>query len=131
MPFENVHGNGGLLTTVGDLLKWNDNFASHVGRRRGVARRAGDAPGSSTTAACISTRSGLMVGPYKGVRQIAHSGSTAGYQALSDAVSGPAGVGRRPVQRQQRAATAYSRCGRGHLSGGSHQAGAAEGDARA
>ncbi len=23
MPFENVHGNGGLLTTVGDLLTWN------------------------------------------------------------------------------------------------------------
>src|SRR5437763_15522226 len=26
MPFENVYGNGGLLTTVGDLLKWNENF---------------------------------------------------------------------------------------------------------
>jgi CubicO group peptidase (beta-lactamase class C family) len=30
MPFENVHGNGGLLTTVGDLLKWNENFVSPV-----------------------------------------------------------------------------------------------------
>src|SRR5262245_17677784 len=28
MPFEDVHGNGGLLTTVGDLLKWNTNFAT-------------------------------------------------------------------------------------------------------
>src|SRR5262249_36594718 len=28
MPFENVHGNGGLLTTVGDLLKWNENFTA-------------------------------------------------------------------------------------------------------
>src|SRR5262249_18267333 len=28
MPFEDVHGNGGLLTTVGDLLKWNENFTS-------------------------------------------------------------------------------------------------------
>ena len=26
MPFENVHGNGGMLTTVGDLLRWNANF---------------------------------------------------------------------------------------------------------
>jgi CubicO group peptidase (beta-lactamase class C family) len=26
MPFENVYGNGGLLTTVGDLLKWNGHF---------------------------------------------------------------------------------------------------------
>jgi CubicO group peptidase (beta-lactamase class C family) len=30
MPFENVHGNGGLLTTVGDLLKWNANFTRPV-----------------------------------------------------------------------------------------------------
>ena len=28
MPFENVHGNGGLLTTVGDLLRWNENFVT-------------------------------------------------------------------------------------------------------
>ena len=34
MPFENVHGNGGLLTTVGDLLQWNENF---------VAPKVGDA----------------------------------------------------------------------------------------
>jgi len=26
MPFENVYGNGGLLTTVGDLLTWNEHF---------------------------------------------------------------------------------------------------------
>ena len=36
MPFENVHGNGGLLTTVGDLLKWNENFVVAGGRGRGV-----------------------------------------------------------------------------------------------
>jgi CubicO group peptidase (beta-lactamase class C family) len=30
MPFENVYGNGGLLTTVGDLLKWNANFSKHI-----------------------------------------------------------------------------------------------------
>ena len=35
MPFENVHGNGGLLTTVGDLLTWNENFVMpKVGQRR-------------------------------------------------------------------------------------------------
>jgi hypothetical protein len=28
MPFENIHGNGGLLTTVGDLLRWNENFTT-------------------------------------------------------------------------------------------------------
>jgi CubicO group peptidase (beta-lactamase class C family) len=30
MPFENVHGNGGLLTTVGDLLKWNENYVKPI-----------------------------------------------------------------------------------------------------
>ena len=33
MPFENVHGNGGLLTTVGDLLKWNENFVDAESRQ--------------------------------------------------------------------------------------------------
>src|ERR1700738_872520 len=28
MPFEDIYGNGGLLTTVGDLLKWNSNLAT-------------------------------------------------------------------------------------------------------
>jgi CubicO group peptidase (beta-lactamase class C family) len=28
MPFEDTYGHGGLLTTVGDLLKWNDNITS-------------------------------------------------------------------------------------------------------
>ena len=43
MPFEDVHGNGGLLTTVGDLLKWNQNFTDCHGRRtraRGAATRS-------------------------------------------------------------------------------------------
>ena len=40
MPFEDVHGNGGLLTTVGDLLKWNRNFATaQVGGRDFVAQQ--------------------------------------------------------------------------------------------
>ena len=34
LPFENIHGNAGLLTTVGDLLKWNENMAhARVGGR--------------------------------------------------------------------------------------------------
>ena len=42
MPFENVHGNGGLLTTVGDLLRWTAQFLAADRRRRGVREgRAG------------------------------------------------------------------------------------------
>ena len=45
MPFENVHGNGGLLTTVGDLLRWNENFVSPIVGDAGLRRGAAD-PGT-------------------------------------------------------------------------------------
>ena len=80
MPFENVHGNGGLLTTVGDLLTWNHNFASHVVGDRAFADEQAT-PGKFNDGRVHQYALGLMVGPYKGVRQVAHSGSTAGYQA--------------------------------------------------
>ena len=80
MPFENVHGNGGLLTTVGDLLKWNENF---------VTPKVGDAAfvklqqerGTFNDGKPHNYAMGLMVGTYKGIPQVAHSGSTAGYRA--------------------------------------------------
>jgi CubicO group peptidase (beta-lactamase class C family) len=42
MPFENVHGNGGLLTTVGDLLRFTHNL--DTGELRGGPVHRGDAP---------------------------------------------------------------------------------------
>ncbi len=80
MPFENVHGNGGLLTTVGDLLKWNANFATPVvGDEALLAelqRRATFTDGRSHEYAL-----GLYVDTYRGVREVDHSGGTAGYRA--------------------------------------------------
>jgi len=81
MPFENVHGNGGLLTTVGDLLKFTHNLdTGDVGgpefieamHRRGVLD-SGDT---------ISYASGLFVGEYRGVREVQHSGGTAAYRGF-------------------------------------------------
>ena len=80
MPFENVHGNGGLLTTVGDLLKWNENF-DEAGRRRCGVRRAAAEPGKFIDGHEGSYAFGLMVGNYRGLRKVDHSGSTAGYRA--------------------------------------------------
>lgn len=79
MPFENAHGNGGMLTTVGDLLKWTTNFASP---------RVGDAafvneqiqPGRFTDGRAHGYALGLQIGTYKGVREISHGGATAGYR---------------------------------------------------
>jgi CubicO group peptidase (beta-lactamase class C family) len=80
MPFEDVHGNGGLLTTVGDLLKWNANFASHaVGDAAFVAEQ--ERPGRFDDGRSHDYGLGLVSARYKGVRQVAHSGSTAGYRA--------------------------------------------------
>lgn len=80
MPFENVHGNGGLLTTVGDLLKWNENF---------VAPKVGDAALIKTMVTPTQFNDGkpqhyafgLMIDDYRGVSNVDHSGSTAGYRA--------------------------------------------------
>jgi CubicO group peptidase (beta-lactamase class C family) len=80
MPFENVYGNGGLLTTVVDLLKWNENFVRPV---------VGDAefvkiqqePGAFNDGRMGTYAMGLRVGQHRGVRNINHSGSTAGYRA--------------------------------------------------
>jgi CubicO group peptidase (beta-lactamase class C family)/lysophospholipase L1-like esterase len=81
MPFENVHGNGGLLTTVGDLLRWNDNFAAlklggpdfaptmHTSGRL----EAGEETGYGL---------GLSVGRYQGLTEVSHSGTTASYRAF-------------------------------------------------
>lgn len=80
MPFENVYGNGGLLTTVGDLLKWNENFAKPV---------VGDAafvklqqqPGTFNDGRPHGYAFGLMIEKHNGLHEVAHSGSTAGYSA--------------------------------------------------
>jgi CubicO group peptidase (beta-lactamase class C family) len=80
MPFENVHGNGGLLTTVGDLLKWNENFTTPtVGDAAVVAEQ--QHVGAFSDGRSLDYAFGLYNRPYKGVRQVDHSGSTAGYRA--------------------------------------------------
>lgn len=79
MPFENVHGNGGMLTTVGDLLKWTANFASpKVGDAAFV--RTQIEPGRFSDGRAHGYALGLQVGAYKGVRAISHGGATAGYR---------------------------------------------------
>jgi CubicO group peptidase (beta-lactamase class C family) len=80
MPFENVHGNGGLLTTVGDLLKWNEHFVKPtIGDAAVVAEQ--ERAGQFIDGRRHGYALGLMVGQLDGVREVAHSGSTAGYRA--------------------------------------------------
>lgn len=80
MPFENVHGNGGLLTTVGDLLRWNENAVhARVGGRSFVERQR--TRGHLSNGEEIVYSAGLYIGDWKGVPEVSHSGGTAGYRA--------------------------------------------------
>jgi CubicO group peptidase (beta-lactamase class C family) len=80
MPFENVHGNGGLLTTVGDLLTWNHNFETHLIGDTDFVREQ-EAAGRFNDGRAHGYALGLMVGTRHGLREVSHSGSTAGYRA--------------------------------------------------
>jgi CubicO group peptidase (beta-lactamase class C family) len=80
MPFENVHGNGGLLTTVGDMLRWTAHFGqAKLGDVSFVKEQ--QQPGRFNDGRQHQYALGLRVAPYKGVREVGHSGSTAGYRA--------------------------------------------------
>jgi|HubBroStandDraft_1064217.scaffolds.fasta_scaffold20130_2 CubicO group peptidase (beta-lactamase class C family) len=80
MPFENAYGNGGLLTTVSDLLRWNNRF---------ISAKIGDAtflntelePGRLNDGRAIFYADGLMLTARNGAREISHSGATAGYRS--------------------------------------------------
>lgn len=81
MPFENVFGNGGLLTTVGDLLLWNENFVH--GKVGGPAfLQEMQRRGHLTDGREIEYARGLFVGSWKGVPEVSHGGATAGYRAF-------------------------------------------------
>lgn len=106
MPFTNVIGNGGLLTTAGDLLVWNENLDNPRVGGRALAEQL-ETRGRLNDGFEIEYAQGLVVTDYKGLREVSHGGSTAGYQTflarypserLSIAVlsnvagSGPAGL---------------------------------------
>ncbi len=79
VPIEDVHGNGGLLTTVRDLLTWNEHLrAGTLGdafmremHRRGILNDGDE----------ISYAGGLQFGSQKGTPRISHTGATSGYRA--------------------------------------------------
>ncbi len=79
MPDESAYGNGGLLTTAADLLRWTEALNT----------RALGAPfGDSLTRRMVLTGGdtidyalGVNVLAHRGTRELSHSGSTGGYRA--------------------------------------------------
>ncbi|MCX6543843.1 MAG: serine hydrolase [Acidobacteria bacterium] len=81
MPFTNVIGNGGLLTTVGDLLIWNENLdRPRVGGKEMVDQL--QKRGRLNDGFENEYAQGLVVTDYRGVREVSHGGSTGGYQTF-------------------------------------------------
>ena len=80
-PIENVHGNGGLLTTVGDLLRWNHALANGtIGGSEFV--RMMHERGVLNNGSRIDYASGIVVGELDNVPEISHTGATSGYRAF-------------------------------------------------
>ena len=80
MPFMNVYGNGGMLTTVGDWMKWNAMLDL-----RSLGAPLVDAletRGVLNDGRKIAYALGLTVDTYKGLKDVSHGGSTAGYQTF-------------------------------------------------
>ena len=80
MPFMNVYGNGGMLTTVGDWMKWNAMLDSQTLGAPLV--NALETRGVLNDGRKIAYALGLVIDKYKGLKDVAHGGATAGYQTF-------------------------------------------------
>lgn len=80
MPFMNVYGNGGMLTTVSDWLKWNAMLDARTWNPKIIDEL--EKQGVLNDGRKITYALGLVVDQYRGMRDVSHGGSTAGYQTF-------------------------------------------------
>lgn len=78
-------GSGGLMTTLDDYAKWANNlFAEHSRLAGGTELTALlRTSGALRNGTPVQYGFGLRLTPYRGVEQVAHSGSGEGYKALA------------------------------------------------
>ena len=73
-------GDGAVHTTVGDLLKWDENFyTAQVGGKPFLAEL--QTPGTLTSGKTLKYAKGLFIAPYRGLPTVRHGGSWGGYRA--------------------------------------------------
>src|SRR5580658_5492774 len=78
-PIENIIGAGGMLSTVGDWLLWNDNFTqAKVGGPEIVKMQ--QTPATLSGGKTIDYAAGLGIATFDGFREVSHGGSTGGYR---------------------------------------------------
>lgn len=82
MPFTMVHGNGGLLSTVGDWLIWNDALDAGLLGKPELTRLL-ETPGKLNDGRALAYALGLTSTQVRpGIREVSHGGSTAGYRTF-------------------------------------------------
>jgi CubicO group peptidase (beta-lactamase class C family) len=79
MPFENVYGPGGLLSTVADMLTWNR--ALDEGRLGAFVTTELQRETRDNRGRPLGYGRGLFLGKYKDHRMVFHGGTTGAYQA--------------------------------------------------
>jgi CubicO group peptidase (beta-lactamase class C family) len=73
-------GQGGLVTTIEELQRWDENFyTGRVGGKGFLARQLEQ--GTLNNGSMLPYAFGLMIGKYRGLATVDHSGSTGGYRA--------------------------------------------------
>ncbi len=80
-PYSNLVGNGGLLTTVVDLLKWNASLDGATGEW-GAVVRALQTPSKLNDGRVLDYGLGLTVDDHAGVQEISHGGATSGFKTF-------------------------------------------------
>ena len=80
IPTFDTYGATSLFTTVGDLLTWEQNFASAAVGGRGVIDAA-QRPTTLNNGSALNYGYGLSLETYRGVVAVGHGGADAGYRA--------------------------------------------------
>ena len=80
MPFNNVAGAGGLLSTVGDLQRWNAMLVQPTAGDRGWVAML-ERPGHLSDGTTLRYGMGLETDSLSGIAALSHAGSTASYRA--------------------------------------------------
>lgn len=78
MPFEDVHGHGGMLTTTADLLTWNEAL-THNRASPFLSQQLAQKPALPAGQNSHYGR-GLSLLDYRGTTELSHDGATAGYR---------------------------------------------------
>ncbi len=80
-PFTRVIGAGGLLTTVGDFLKW-EAALQQGGAPWGAVRDSLEHMGRLNDGTVLTYGLGVGADTWRGVHRVSHGGSTGGYRAV-------------------------------------------------